>query len=661
MSQSNSIYAFFVGINDYPNPRHRLEGCVRDVTRMKEFLETHFSEKPDHLHIKLLTDQEATRANIIQGFEHFKPAQDGDICLFHYTGHGSRCKVPEAFKEIESDGMLESLVCHDSRLKGGRDLMDKELSYLIWQATEGKDLHFTVILDCCHSGTATRTTYSRPRMAEFGDHAAEISDFLGFEHYHKLGKDQYTPPRGRHVLLAAAKASETAKEVYARGEPCGIFTYCLLETLTKTRGQISYSELINRIHFRIRNKVSDQSPQLEAINQSDKQLFFLSGNDAQSPSFTVGYDKHKGKWIMNAGELHGIQTGSPEEPTLVQLLDSGQQLEVKAVFPHYSELSTPPEVSKMETFKAILLQMPSAPITVAFAPENEPEGEAHLHKLLEAGTKENISLVADPKDADYLIYAIHNHLFLSKPDEAIEETNGSLHPLNKIRSVFRKIEGYSAAAAKDFLYCLDVIARWNRLSTLSKPDSSIRNEEVQLQLFQLTSPEDYENNEPVQEIDWRNPGILQYQEKNGIWYPPAIQLKVKNTGARPLWLSLVYFGDDFSITNRLMAKVELAPGEEAWMLDIVDGSPYKSIPLTVDDAYLQWGITECQDYLKLFICTDEVDTDHFEQEGLELDKPIHLPTRKIGRGSHLKKPDWTTKDITLHSYRPLEATKVKEI
>src|SRR5690606_19368727 len=123
---------------------------------LKTYLEDRFGNERFQLHLRVLENEAATRAGIIAGFDHFQSAVDGDSCLFFFAGHGSWFEAPEAFWDVESDRRNETLVCYDSRLEGGRDLIDKELSYLIWRATKDKDVHFLAVTDCCHSGSNTR-------------------------------------------------------------------------------------------------------------------------------------------------------------------------------------------------------------------------------------------------------------------------------------------------------------------------------------------------------------------------------------------------------------------------------------------------------------------------------------------------------------------------
>ena len=65
---TRNLYALLVGINEYPNPRERLKGCVNDIKAVEEYLEERLASDSYQLHIHTLFDKEATRNGIIQGF-----------------------------------------------------------------------------------------------------------------------------------------------------------------------------------------------------------------------------------------------------------------------------------------------------------------------------------------------------------------------------------------------------------------------------------------------------------------------------------------------------------------------------------------------------------------------------------------------------------------
>ncbi len=121
-----TLHTLLVSIDNYPNPRHALNGCVNDGMHFHQYLESYCEKMGFTFRPLVLNDSEATRQAVIAGFDHFKAAESEDCCLFYYSGHGSRSAAPEAFWGIEHDHSLESIVCWDSREPGGHDLMDNE-------------------------------------------------------------------------------------------------------------------------------------------------------------------------------------------------------------------------------------------------------------------------------------------------------------------------------------------------------------------------------------------------------------------------------------------------------------------------------------------------------------------------------------------------------
>ncbi|RIK57336.1 MAG: caspase, partial [Chloroflexi bacterium] len=152
---SPCLYALLVGINDYPDPRHRLAGCVNDVTRMERYLRARTAQERFDLQLQTLTDSQAGRDAIVAAFGRLGPARAGDVVFFFFSGHGSQAVTPPELRPDEPDGLDETLVCWDSRTPGGWDLADKELAQLI-AAAGAQGAHVLVILDCCHSGSGTR-------------------------------------------------------------------------------------------------------------------------------------------------------------------------------------------------------------------------------------------------------------------------------------------------------------------------------------------------------------------------------------------------------------------------------------------------------------------------------------------------------------------------
>jgi hypothetical protein len=161
-----TLFALLVGIDQYPASVSSLAGCVNDVTAFHEWLQGRTSGGDFKLNARMLLNGQATRSAVIDGFrKHLTKAKAQDVALFYYSGHGSQEPAPEEFKAFEPDGIDETLVCWDSREPGGWDLADKELGFMLTEVAANGP-HVVVILDSCHSGSATR-------------HAAAASRALG--------------------------------------------------------------------------------------------------------------------------------------------------------------------------------------------------------------------------------------------------------------------------------------------------------------------------------------------------------------------------------------------------------------------------------------------------------------------------------------------------
>ena len=640
------LFALLVAIDEYPIDRHRLSGCVNDLNDVENYLSNHFDENQIDYQPLILINKDATRKNIIKGFDHFSDATAEDICLFFFCGHGSQAPAPEEFWHIEPDRMNESLVCWNSRLPKGKDLMDKELSYLIWNATKDKNPHFVVIMDCCHAGSNTRAVDVKVRMAEPSHTPSKIEDYHGYESYKKSienGKTNLSPPRGNHIHLAAARSIETAKELKVDGNSRGIFTYNLVKTLQQSGGHLSYADLVKRIRIKTANRVSNQSPQVEATQANDILKPFLKGVIAfEKNQFFISFDNNLG-WVVDAGAADGIVNSLEGSETIFKLKDSSQSVKIHKVFPNQSTVSGMEAFEKDKIYEATMIQRSTPKLKVAFAENSETKGV----QFLKEGLNENsqfIELVASAEGPQYFIRIVEESFQLTLPGDE--------------RPVFKRVQGIDQASATDFLNKTETVAKWVQAIELSNPTSSIRDREIKIELFKIDQPGNNEDSALASEIDWHSPAVFGYEKMNGDWQNPAFRLKITNTGNRLLWLHALYISNDFSITDQLLPKQDLKPGEEVWLTDVSDGFPYKTIPLQVEDAYLAWGISEIKEFIKLFISTEELAIHRFNQDGLQQDTPSS-PTRGIGRRQQVSGPDWTTREIELIIKRPLEKPKVK--
>lgn len=142
--------AVLVGINDYPAPEDRLEGCVNDCFRMSEVLqELGF----DAENIRLVLNDRATSSAVLERLDWLlEDSDEGDLRIFYYSGHGAR--IPDYGPDETVDHRDECLCTYDFDWKPEHCITDDRFFELYSQLPYGTN--FVSILDCCHSGGMTR-------------------------------------------------------------------------------------------------------------------------------------------------------------------------------------------------------------------------------------------------------------------------------------------------------------------------------------------------------------------------------------------------------------------------------------------------------------------------------------------------------------------------
>ncbi len=626
-----TLHALVVAIDKYPVKGHELTGCVNDATAFANYLKDFCQKNGIPYNEKRLFDADAARLNIVAGFKHFDAAKDGDTCVYYYSGHGSTMPAPPEFWD-EPDGMSQTMVCYDSRTgkPGCRDMADKELGYLIHSATKGRDVHFLAVTDCCHSGTNTRDVAVveglKARMTDTCPTSPRaVQDYLGFKEW-----QNFQPPSSKHIHLAAAKNDETAKECKIEGTSRGVFTYSLIETLQQMNGNISYSELMQRVSIKAANKVKEQTPQLNAYgdtNTADIKLSFLGMTEAKGGNFLVTYGDENG-WTVNAGGVQGFPT---EGGTEFQM-ENGMKVVTTQVLANFSKINL--ELPPTNTiFNAKL----TSPTTMVLRPVRlalSKDSDAVAAKALKAAfAKEEIiglQLVDNERNTDFVIRAWDGSYRLTTVDGTA--------PL------FKRVVGNDTDAASEFLSRCLTVAQWRNKLEIANPATSIREEDVDIVFYDgtgkaiLTPALDKNGKAALDTMP-----IFRQTNKDAAVY---CRVSIENKSDRPLWVSSVYFGSDFSVSNQFLRQKQIGTGQKAWM----EFKNKQDIPLWLPPQYLSWGVYEVLEYFKIFVSTDKLDTDSHNQAGLLLDTKNVGTNRLIQEGPPMQ--DWRTFDRPFRTVSP---------
>ena len=691
-----NIYALLVGINDYaPDSGVRgLQGCVQDIRTIQAYLEDRVPSENLHLLPPLLNEQ-ATRQAVIDAFRnHLCQAGSDDTVLFYYAGHGSQEDAPEEFWTIEPDRLNETLVCYDSRDENGLDLADKELASLIGEVAE-KNPHIVLILDCCHSGSGTRDPMREveerrlpksTRRRSFDSYlvaASEIDHLKPTSRSPDKNPAGWSLPRGRHVVLAACRDHETAKEYpVENGQRRGAFSRFLMDALTQANGNLSYRDLFQQANALVRSNVATQSPQLEATVPEDLDLPFL-GTGAiapREPYFTVSHQKDLG-WVINGGAVHGVSAPAGAETTLLALFpfsteaqkagDASQRpqpigdAEVTAVRPQLSQIKSPvlDNLDPQTTLKAVVISQPLPPMGVkltAATLEDELGINLVREALKIAGVGQGSSLYVaeeqDPNKATFRLLAQGGEFLVTRPTDD--------------RPLITQLCGYTPTNAVETVSNLEHIARWLKVVDLQSPSSS-RIPPGALQIEIVEGQGDKETAQVITEPQMRLE--YQYNPNVGKWEEPAFRVKLTNRSKEVLFCALFDLTERFAVDAAVLkgGTVRLGSGQSVW---VQDGDPLFGI---VPKALWLQGITEYKDILKVIACTTAFDASMMAQG--ELGEPLppadRSPTRGGGTLNRLMKrvitrtistrreddeiyDDWIASQVTFTFVRPQAATVV---
>ncbi|KAJ7906015.1 caspase domain-containing protein [Mycena leptocephala] len=257
-----AIFALIIGIDNYikTDELRTLRGAVNDARAFERYLlDLHVPPS----NIVLLENENATRAAILSAFKtHFLdntniPDRGGSSMILYFAGHGSRFEAPSDLDAPER--RVEAICPVDERTVNDAGeyvhaIPDYVLVRLLSELADKKGTNITVILDCCHAGGMERDVEGTRDARTAQSDSCSIP--LDLDSHFWKGKNDtvqsyrmWTESSSSHVLLAACRAGETAREVqYPDGTYHGRFTTHLVPLLQRTPLEsATCAELLNLI------------------------------------------------------------------------------------------------------------------------------------------------------------------------------------------------------------------------------------------------------------------------------------------------------------------------------------------------------------------------------------------------------------------------------
>lgn len=258
--------AFCVGINDYPYGGYDLKGCINDVNAWADLLINHYDFPLSN--IKIITDSEATKQNIINGIKDLlKGAGSGDVLVFVNASHGSY-ELDTSGDDEEYDEIICPYHAKDEEVR------DDELRELFADLSAGVKL--TVISDSCFSGTVTRYIPGEYRRARFFN--PELRGYRTIDNLAKYTRKKaakYPESGMKEILLSACTDLQFAYDDKFGDKYHGAMTYYALQTIHEANYKITYAELIKKINQKLMKAHFPQQPQLEGKKENKPGQIFI--------------------------------------------------------------------------------------------------------------------------------------------------------------------------------------------------------------------------------------------------------------------------------------------------------------------------------------------------------------------------------------------------
>jgi hypothetical protein len=248
--------ALCIGINDYPGTQNDLSGCINDFNDWVDLLTAYGFTNI----IKLINAQatkEAIKANLTKIVN--EAVSDDEIACT-YSGHGSY--VVDMSKD-EPESKDETIYTYNG------NMLDDEIREILSKAKPG--VKITVILDSCHSGTATRLMGPNAPKPRFMPPKDPEMAKLGLTLPTK--KATYPESDMKEILLSGAKSTEYSYDASFGGRPNGALTRVAIDALKKLKNP-TYNEWYAEIRKNLPSNEYPQTPQLEGSDENKNRKVF---------------------------------------------------------------------------------------------------------------------------------------------------------------------------------------------------------------------------------------------------------------------------------------------------------------------------------------------------------------------------------------------------
>lgn len=273
-----------------------LGGAVNDAVAMRTLLTSRFGFREEH--VPLLTDGDATRDGIVAAINRLlAESERGDVVVFYYAGHGSQRRNSLSPEPSKLD---QTIVVADANL-GAFDLRDKELARLFNPFVD-KGVEVVMIFDSCHSGSIMRGGLSEVTERWSAIDERDAAD---------PGEASLPEERGALVISAAQDYQSALERQGPNGEPRGVFTSALIETLNAAPPGEAAASVFRRMKARMQMDGLPQEPVLAgADDRLQRPVFGGAAVEAGQTTVAVLRVDGPGLLTLQGGPALGIREGA---------------------------------------------------------------------------------------------------------------------------------------------------------------------------------------------------------------------------------------------------------------------------------------------------------------------------------------------------------------
>jgi metacaspase-1 len=229
--------------------------------------------------IVVMKDAACTKEGILNGIQKhlIEKSAPGDICVFHFSGHGEQVYDTNG---DEDDGYDEALVPYDAPIEYqpgvDKHLRDDDFGTKLQdlRLKLGEEGELIVIVDACHSGSSTRGNNGSMRGTDKkyqpSNYKAPVAKTNKINES-IFGLGDRKAGMAKMISLFASSSSELNSQYEKDGVEYGSLSMAFFKTVTTANKQMSYQAVFDQIKLEMRKFGLSQHP--EAEGEMDKEIF----------------------------------------------------------------------------------------------------------------------------------------------------------------------------------------------------------------------------------------------------------------------------------------------------------------------------------------------------------------------------------------------------